>query len=516
MSFAAFLQNLVQEFARTVLVTHLFVGARQLQLGRDPFVIDFIRVIEPQIEVGGFVLRCRLDCRRFDFGEVDGLGSLASRVSIGFGCFEIEVDRRKVEHGRFGRQVSARGFRLEIEIKQGAVETALLEIHHCHIVVVERIDRRNRHGAGKVGVLGRFVRGLDLRYIEVEIQPGRIPETSLFGLHLGQWIRIDEGFGKLALRARDLFIARRGFIFGDVEVEFERRRNSQCFVLGHRLFRLCDLRCRSVTKIEIEIDVATFHWREPFARRLLRLATRGLGEFAPRELADVAGHRPGILQLGVAGRHLGAGVAIEGAVRLDEIHRHTSLARQLRGHAFVIALSHCRTGNAGRRSNTGLRKRRSGRSALRSGVFRILTVEGIVRVKLAPHGRRLLPVGTLPLSLGVEFRGGMVELLDALALRIDLEQLEVYRGAARIRLDRIEEDFFGLGITPVGHVDVGLGDRINPFVRVDRSHPRLAEIGLDDTAAGIHALTTAGAEDRGATERKLGCNAALRMTGRFR
>ena len=65
----------------------------------------------------------------------------------------------------------------------------------------------------------------------------------------------------------------------------------------------------------------------------------------------------------------------------------------------------------------------------------------------------------------------------------------------RVALQRINENFLGLRITTVGHVNIGLGDRINAFVAVDRADAGLAEISLDG-GPGVNRLAPGRAEHR--------------------
>ena len=67
--------------------------------------------------------------------------------------------------------------------------------------------------------------------------------------------------------------------------------------------------------------------------------------------------------------------------------------------------------------------------------------------------------------------------------------------ALRILLLGLEQDFLGLCIASIRHVNIGLGDRIH-FIRVDTARARLAEIGLRRRLRGIDALPTGAAEYR--------------------
>ncbi|WP_333857454.1 hypothetical protein [Denitromonas sp.] len=64
------------------------------------------------------------------------------------------------------------------------------------------------------------------------------------------------------------------------------------------------------------------------------------------------------------------------------------------------------------------------------------------------------------------------------------------RRAIRVALERIKKNLFGLGITTVGHIDIGFGDRIDTFICIDGRQAGLAEISLNQAAAtGIDTLT---------------------------
>ncbi|NJN94434.1 MAG: amidohydrolase family protein, partial [Anaerolineales bacterium] len=61
---------------------------------------------------------------------------------------------------------------------------------------------------------------------------------------------------------------------------------------------------------------------------------------------------------------------------------------------------------------------------------------------------------------GVEFAGRGLERLEVLAGGVDLEQLDTDGLPVRILLQRLLEDFLGLRVAPIGHVHIGLGDRV--------------------------------------------------------
>ena len=67
--------------------------------------------------------------------------------------------------------------------------------------------------------------------------------------------------------------------------------------------------------------------------------------------------------------------------------------------------------------------------------------------------------------------------------------------ALRVLLLGLEKDFLGLRVTPIRHINIGLGDRID-FIGVDAARARLTEIGLRRRLRGIDALPTGAAEYR--------------------
>ena len=65
----------------------------------------------------------------------------------------------------------------------------------------------------------------------------------------------------------------------------------------------------------------------------------------------------------------------------------------------------------------------------------------------------------------------------------------------RIVLKCIDENFLGLGVAAVGHVNVGLGDRIDSLVAIDGSDAGLTEVSLNGSS-GIDRLPASRAEHR--------------------
>ena len=118
-----------------------------------------------------------------------------------------------------------------------------------------------------------------------------------------------------------------------------------------------------------------------------------------------------------------------------------------------------------------------------------LCVQQIIRIKRAPQRSGLVPITSLPIGAGKQLAGDGFELACVLTLCINLEQLEINRGALRVSLERILQNLFGLDIAPIGHIHIRLCDRIDTFVTVDRSKAGLTEISLHDAAgAGIDTL----------------------------
>ena len=65
----------------------------------------------------------------------------------------------------------------------------------------------------------------------------------------------------------------------------------------------------------------------------------------------------------------------------------------------------------------------------------------------------------------------------------------------RVLLLGFEQNFLGLRVTPVSHINVGFGDRIN-FIGVDAARTGLTKISLCRCMRGVNALTAGTAEDR--------------------
>ena len=73
------------------------------------------------------------------------------------------------------------------------------------------------------------------------------------------------------------------------------------------------------------------------------------------------------------------------------------------------------------------------------------------------------------------------------------------REAARIFIERVLEDFFGLGIAPIGHVDIRLRDRID-FIGIDGTDAGIADGSLGHRCTGVYILAGRPAEYRGSAQ----------------
>ena len=165
------------------------------------------------------------------------------------------------------------------------------------------------------------------------------------------------------------------------------------------------------------------------------------------------------------------------------------------------------------RLGRGLGHLRNGRRHFGGRRLPGLSVQRIGRIEAASEFGHLGPVRTPAAGLRVKFRGQRVELLHGPAIGINLEQLGVDRGTPLILLQRLEQDFLGLRVAAVGHVNIGLGDRID-LVGIDRSRTGLAEIaGLRCRVAGIDALPPGHPESR-AVARTTGGGIGRRFDGR--
>ena len=105
------------------------------------------------------------------------------------------------------------------------------------------------------------------------------------------------------------------------------------------------------------------------------------------------------------------------------------------------------------------------------------------------------PVFALPAGGRVQFLGVAFERGGVRTLTVDLHQLGTHGMPARILEQGFLENLLGLRITPISHVDIGFGHRVD-LVGIDRSAADLAEIALERTVAGIDILAAGIAKHR--------------------
>ena len=165
--------------------------------------------------------------------------------------------------------------------------------------------------------------------------------------------------------------------------------------------------------------------------------------------------------------------------------------------------SRCRRGGSRRRGlhlgrnreRTRVRVQGGGRLRRDRGRRAAFGEHRVVRIELASERDGLLPRLALALAHRVELGGDGLERRRLVVLRVDLEQLEVDLLALRILLERVLEDFLGLGVAPVGKVDLGFGDRVD-FVGVDVAEALAAEVALQRVLAGVDDAAAGRAEHR--------------------
>ena len=114
---------------------------------------------------------------------------------------------------------------------------------------------------------------------------------------------------------------------------------------------------------------------------------------------------------------------------------------------------------------------------------------------------RLVPLRTRPVGQALQLERGLLEVLRILAIGIDLEQLRVHRDAARVLAERFLEDFLGLPVTAVGHVDVGLGNRID-FVAFPAADADAADGSLGSVDRGRSGRRRRGRSSRRVVEHR--------------
>ena len=120
--------------------------------------------------------------------------------------------------------------------------------------------------------------------------------------------------------------------------------------------------------------------------------------------------------------------------------------------------------------------------------------ERILRIELGAHSGSLFPFSANAAGLAVQIGSQRLELLEALAVRINLKQLDVNSVALRVFLFGFEQNLFRLRVAPVSHVNIGLSDWIN-LVGIDAARTRLAEISLRRRMRGIDTLSAGATEN---------------------
>ena len=124
-------------------------------------------------------------------------------------------------------------------------------------------------------------------------------------------------------------------------------------------------------------------------------------------------------------------------------------------------------------------------------------VQGVVRVQRATQVCDARPVGALPVGQPEDIAGGRLQRLAILALGINLGQLDGYGDALRVVAHGLLEDFFGLQVTAIGQIHVGLGHGIHVSAHVELAgrigHRRCA--GGQAAVGRVHMLATTGSEE---------------------
>jgi len=112
----------------------------------------------------------------------------------------------------------------------------------------------------------------------------------------------------------------------------------------------------------------------------------------------------------------------------------------------------------------------AGRSKLPAG-----SIQRILGIESSPQGCHLLPFRPCSTGLCIQLAGQRIELLHALAVGVDLQQLGVDGDPLRILAQGLDQYLLGLRIPAISHIHVGFGDRID-FVGVDRTRTGHAEV----------------------------------------
>src|SRR6185295_4051360 len=111
------------------------------------------------------------------------------------------------------------------------------------------------------------------------------------------------------------------------------------------------------------------------------------------------------------------------------------------------------------------RCRRFGRRGSRGRRRITAAVDAVLRVDRAAQRGSLVPLGPLAVGELLQLHRRLLERLRVFAMRIDLEQFRLHRNALRILGQRFLQDFLGLRIAAVSHVDVGFRNGIDFFAR---------------------------------------------------
>ena len=96
----------------------------------------------------------------------------------------------------------------------------------------------------------------------------------------------------------------------------------------------------------------------------------------------------------------------------------------------------------------------------------------------------------------IKLTGQGFKLLGATSVRVNLQQFSMNGKTARILVHCFEQNLFGLGITPVGHINIRFGDGVH-FIGINGSRTGLAELaGMRRRSTGINRLPTIRAKHR--------------------
>ena len=145
-----------------------------------------------------------------------------------------------------------------------------------------------------------------------------------------------------------------------------------------------------------------------------------------------------------------------------------------------------------RRLDRNALDRRGGNDRTRR-LHRAIGKHRIGRIELAAQRHGLLPDLALAVAHGIELGCHGLEGRRLVVLRVDLEELEIDLLPLRILLERVLEDFLGLGIAAVGQVDLGFRDGID-LVGIDVAEALAAEVARERVVTGIDHATAGRAE----------------------